>query len=104
MSLSSPRWRFSSSYIDTSSLPAFSSWPRRSAFHDRWEGLLIVFRALSQGQPGLGLPALGGLFEKDATASLDQAKLSNRACIPRTAHLARSVLGNGMASSFLLVG
>jgi hypothetical protein len=48
-------------------------------FHDRWEGLLIVFRALAHGEPRLGLPALGGLFEANATPSLDSARMSNRA-------------------------
>jgi hypothetical protein len=48
-------------------------------FHDRWEGLLIVFRSLAHGEPRLGLPALGGLFEANATPTLDHARLSNRA-------------------------
>jgi len=48
-------------------------------FHDRWQGLTIVFRALANGEPRLGLPALGGLFEAHQTPSLDNAHLSNRA-------------------------
>ena len=36
-----------------------AAWDRHD---DRWEGLLIVFRALARGEPRLGLPALGGLF------------------------------------------
>lgn len=31
-------------------------------YHDRYEGLKVVFRALAAGEPRLGLPALGGLF------------------------------------------
>ena len=31
-------------------------------FHDRWSGLRVTFRALANGEPRLGLPALGGIF------------------------------------------
>jgi len=47
-------------------------------FHDRWEGLQIVLHALAHGEPRLGLPALGGLFDSGNTPHLDGAKLSNR--------------------------
>jgi hypothetical protein len=57
-------------------------------FHDRWEGLLIVFRALAHGEPRLGLPALGGLFKHDATPSLDSVRLSNRALMEAIFRLA----------------
>jgi hypothetical protein len=57
-------------------------------FHDRWQGLLIVFRALAHGEPRLGLPALGGLFEPHATPTLDQARLSNRALMDAIFRLA----------------
>jgi hypothetical protein len=57
-------------------------------FHDRWEGLLIVFRALANGQPRLALPALGGLFEEHGTSSLDSARLSNRALMEAVFRLA----------------
>ncbi len=57
-------------------------------FHDRWEGLQIVFRALGQGEPRLGLPALGGLFEPRDTPSLNQARLSNRALMEAIFRLA----------------
>lgn len=57
-------------------------------FHDRWEGLLIVFRALAHGEQRLGLPALGGLFEDDATANLDRARLSNHALMEAIFRLA----------------
>jgi len=57
-------------------------------FYDRWEGLLIVFRALSNGEPRLALPALGGLFEQDGTPSLDGTRLSNRALMEAIFRLA----------------
>jgi hypothetical protein len=57
-------------------------------FHDRWEGLLIVFRALANGEPRLALPALGGLFEQHGTPSLDTARLSNRALMEAIFRLA----------------
>jgi hypothetical protein len=57
-------------------------------FHDRWQGLAIVFRALANGEPRLGLPALGGLFEAHQTPSLDRARLSNRALMEAIFRLA----------------
>jgi hypothetical protein len=57
-------------------------------FHDRWEGLLIVFRALANGETRLALPALGGLFEQHGTPSLDGARLSNRALMEAIFRLA----------------
>jgi hypothetical protein len=54
---------------------------RRSA-HDRhddlWEGTKVVLRALDQGEPRLGLPALGGLFAARQCAAIDGARLENR--------------------------
>jgi hypothetical protein len=54
---------------------------RRSA-HDRhadlWQALTITFGALAQGEPALGLPALGGLFDTDRCPLLDTAQLHNR--------------------------
>lgn len=32
-------------------------------YADRWAAQVLVWRGLSEGMPGLGLPALGGLFE-----------------------------------------
>jgi hypothetical protein len=57
-------------------------------FHDRWQGLAIVFRALANGEPRLGLPALGGLFEAHQTPSLDNSHLSNRALMEAIFRLA----------------
>ncbi len=47
-------------------------------FHDRWSGLRVTIRALAIGEPRLGLPALGGIFETTATPELDRAEISNR--------------------------
>ncbi|MEO6911525.1 MAG: N-6 DNA methylase, partial [Edaphobacter sp.] len=47
-------------------------------FGDRWQGLLLTFRALAHGEPQLGLPALGGLFASSQTPDLDNLALSNR--------------------------
>jgi hypothetical protein len=44
---------------------------------DLWAGLLLVFRALANGQPVLGLPALGGLFSQDQCPHLDTAGVGN---------------------------
>ncbi|HMN92731.1 MAG TPA: N-6 DNA methylase [Hydrogenophaga sp.] len=54
----------------------------RRSQHDRhadlWQALTITFGALSRGEPALGLPALGGLFEIDQCPRLDAAQLNNR--------------------------
>lgn len=47
--------------------------------HDRYEGVKIVFRALTHGQPALALPALGGLFAEDRLPHLETARLRNKA-------------------------
>lgn len=49
-----------------------------STFDDRWQGLLLTFRALQHGEPATGLPALGGLFSSSQTPDLDRLSLSNR--------------------------
>ncbi len=54
----------------------------RRSQHDRhadlWRALTITFGALAGGQPALGLPALGGLFDVDQCPRLDAAQLDNR--------------------------
>lgn len=45
---------------------------------DLWQALTITFGALAKGEPHLGLPALGGLFDTDQCAWLDGAQLENR--------------------------
>jgi hypothetical protein len=52
-----------------------AAWDRH---HDRWEGLLITFAALGQGERRLGLPALGGLFASGTLPDLERARLGNR--------------------------
>jgi hypothetical protein len=59
----------------------------RNQFADRWAALRIVFRGLAQGEARLALPALGGLFESDQCAALDQASLSNEALLLAVRHL-----------------
>ena len=44
---------------------------------DLWRGLQITFRALAESAPGLGLPALGGLFRADRCPDLDDAAIAN---------------------------
>ena len=46
-------------------------------YPDLWQGLQIVFRALAEGAPALGLPGLGGLFHQEQCPELDSAILSN---------------------------
>mgnify|MGYP001365116646 CR=1 FL=1 len=54
----------------------------RRSQHDRhadlWQALSITFGALGSGEPALGLPALGGLFDAEQCPRLDAAQLDNR--------------------------
>jgi len=54
----------------------------RRSQHDRhadlWQALTISFGSLARGEPALGLPALGGLFDTDQCPRLDAAQLDNR--------------------------
>jgi hypothetical protein len=64
---------------------------RRTAWDqhfDRWEGLLITFAGLANGQPKLALPALGGLFEDTVIPDLERARLANRALMEAIYRLA----------------
>ncbi len=64
---------------------------RRTAWDqhfDRWEGLLITFAGLANGQPKLALPALGGLFEDTVIPELERARLANRALMEAIYRLA----------------
>jgi hypothetical protein len=45
---------------------------------DLWQALTITFEGLSQGQPALGLPALGGLFAAESCPDLEGADIENR--------------------------
>jgi hypothetical protein len=54
---------------------------RRSAHdthHDLWQALAITFEGLAVGQPALGLPALGGLFDGAQCPNLASAQIENR--------------------------
>ncbi len=62
-----------------------SAWDR---FHDRWEGLLITFAALANGEPRLGLPALGGIFDTGVIPDLEKVRLSNRSLMEAIYRLA----------------
>jgi hypothetical protein len=62
-----------------------STWDRH---HDRWEGLLITFAALAQGEPQLGLPALGGIFDTGVIPDLEGIRISNRSLLESTYRLA----------------
>ena len=44
---------------------------------DIWQSLQITFCALAQGEPALGLPALGGLFRVGQCPDLDSAAIAN---------------------------
>lgn len=52
-----------------------TAWDRNA---DVWEGLKATFKALGQGEPRLGLPALGGLFARGQTPHLKAARIENR--------------------------
>ncbi len=60
-------------------------------WHDRhgdlWEGLQVTFRALAQGEPRLGLAALGGLFAAGQCPRLDRCALDNRTLLQAMRHL-----------------
>lgn len=49
--------------------------------YDAWEGVKVVFRALERGEKLLGLPALGGLFDRALTPDLNAAQIPNRALL-----------------------
>ena len=54
---------------------------RRSSFdthNDLWQAISITFDALAQGQPLLGLPALGGLFDAGQCPHLANVHIENR--------------------------
>jgi hypothetical protein len=54
---------------------------RRTAWDqhtDAFEGLKATFKALSHGEPKLGLPALGGLFARGQTPQLTMSSITNR--------------------------
>ena len=64
--------------------------------HDRYEGVKIVFRALTHGQTALALPALGGLFAEDRLSHLETAQLRNRSFMEALYRLSWLCNKNGM--------
>ncbi|MCR6727088.1 Eco57I restriction-modification methylase domain-containing protein [Agrobacterium fabrum] len=64
--------------------------------HDRYEGVKVVFRSLTHGQPALALPALGGLFAEDRLPHLETARLRNRAFMEALYRLSWLADKNGM--------
>jgi hypothetical protein len=72
-------------YADGYGLKRLRDRAARRAAHDRhgdlWTATGIVFRSLAEGEPLLGLPALGGLFEAHQCPHLDAAALQNRALL-----------------------
>ncbi|MBY5603918.1 N-6 DNA methylase [Rhizobium leguminosarum] len=64
--------------------------------YDRYEGVKVVFRALTHGQPALALPALGGLFAEDILPHLETATLRNRAFMEALYRLSWLADKNGM--------
>lgn len=69
----------------------------RNQFDDLWSGLKIVFRGLSDGQPLLALPALGGLFANSQCPNLDVASLSNAALLDAMRQLRWSNFSGNLA-------
>jgi hypothetical protein len=69
----------------------------RNQFDDLWTGLKIVFRGLSDGQPLLALPALGGLFASSQCPNLEAASLSNAALMEVMKQLRWSNLSGNLA-------
>jgi len=60
----------------------------KDRFDDLWEGQKIVFSALQRGEKLLGLPALGGLFDKMHCINLDNSRLGNYYLLSAIRHLA----------------
>jgi hypothetical protein len=64
---------------------SFTFWRERSrrrvardAHHDAWEAVKVTLANLEHGEELLGLPALGGLFARDETLTLNEALIPNR--------------------------
>ncbi|HIP59118.1 MAG TPA: SAM-dependent DNA methyltransferase, partial [Campylobacterales bacterium] len=60
----------------------------KDRFDDLYEGQKIVFFALANGEPILGLPALGGLFDASQCEILDNLRLGNYYLLGAIRHLA----------------
>ncbi|WP_345797605.1 DNA methyltransferase [Castellaniella sp. MT123] len=68
-------------YLSGYSLQRLRHMAARRRSHDQhtdlWQGLVITLTGLGTGQPALGLPALGGLFNHEQCPTLDAAQLDN---------------------------
>ncbi|MFJ7266417.1 Eco57I restriction-modification methylase domain-containing protein [Streptomyces sp. NPDC099050] len=77
-------------YFSTARLRAQARRRHGTSHSDRYQALRIVLDALGdlEGRPELGLPALGGLFDKlPADAPLDKLSLSNKHLLAAVRHL-----------------
>ena len=54
---------------------------------DLWHALLITFDGLARGEPALGLPPLGGLFDADQCVHICAAQIDNRSLLQAIFHL-----------------
>lgn len=64
---------------------SFTFWRERSrrrvardGHHDAWEAIKVTLASLEHGEELLGLPALGGLFARSGTPTLNDALIPNR--------------------------
>ena len=64
---------------------------------DIWASLQITFRALDREAPGLGLPALAGLFRSGQCPDLDRAAISNEPLLDAVRSLAFFRSGTALA-------
>ena len=68
-------------YVQGYSLSRLRERALRRRYYDQhrdiWQSLLITFDSLARGEPALGLPALGGLFDPEQCPALDSAAISN---------------------------
>jgi len=64
---------------------------------DLWQGLRIIFRSLARGAPALGLPALGGLFDRSQCPHLDNVRISNTDLLAAVRALTYFATGSGLA-------
>ena len=71
----------------------------RNRCDDQWQAIRIVFKGLANGEPRLGLPALGGLFAADQCPQLDSASLYNLHMLAALQHLRWAVTTQGKSSS-----
>ena len=53
----------------------------KNEYSDAWEAVRIIFKGLTDGEPRLALPALGGLFNVEQCPDLDKCHLSNQALL-----------------------